>query len=520
MDPFAPQDLSIETDMLPKDHPALKGDSPALAASGTILTSPSHATFKTPLDQSYIWTLICQHADLPTCKQIRLVNRAASKPAAQRLFQEVYIMALSDCFEKLSCIASDAIISKYVKKIVYVSDILNPDYCNLSKWKQDAWHDSNYAFSNEDMAKYVRFRGMFLEQRALLNGNFDTISLRTSLPLLENLGSIDIISLGNLLQRFVNLQVPLASRLLRETLIDPMKSLMHFTVSPENARPLEAYIQACSSKFTGVRNLTVDHCPWGFWQVSPITQQPATFPRIRSLLGNAFLNLSSLTMTSFMGSMKVAEQGQLPIEELVAFLKATPNLQHLSLKCQPLNEYYSNWSEAEDTELTGLFEELTWMKLKSLTLSRCFSERDAFVQFMERHKVTLSNLHLDQFTLTEKPVAPLSIVGASLSGVGCWTKYFTQPASPEASWELAIQYLARFLKLENADLHNVDDKYLTRVSGGSIKASTRFISGEVEANRWRFCQQLTRYLLLRGEGVHFPVYGCRQVAGCGCTICQ
>ncbi|CZR62625.1 uncharacterized protein PAC_12522 [Phialocephala subalpina] len=512
MDAPVPQNLSVEAGMLLAGNTALENDDSACETTATS-PSPSETTYKPPLHQPYIWMLICEHADLSTCKQIRLVNRTADTPAAKQLFQEVFLMALPDCFEKLSYIASDAVVSKYVKKIVYMTDLLNPEYCDFAKWNQDA-------FRNEDVAKYRRYHDLFCMQQALLRGNSDISSLRSSMPLLKNLVSIDIISLGNLCQRFVHGPVPLAGRLFRETSISPTKSLLQFTISPDTAKPLEAYIRACSTKSTGIRNLTVDHCPWGFWQASrpsPQTYRPATFPRVRPLLGNAFLNLSSLTMTSYMGSMRIAKQGHTPIGELVTFLKAMPNLQHLSLKCLPLNRIYSNWSQAADTNLTGVFEELTWLKLKNLTLIQCFSERSAFVQFMERHSTTLSDLHLDQFTLTEKP-APLSIVKKSLFGVNYWGKYATWPALPETSWELAIRCLVRVLKLRNANLHNVDDQHLTRVSGSSIKA--RFISGETEANRWRFCGQLTRYLLSRGEGLHFPVYGRRQIAGCDCTICR
>lgn len=147
-----------------------------------------------------------------------------------------------------------------------------------------------------------------------------------------------------------------------------------------------------------MNTLILDDLPWGFWAKAGY---PPLFLQFESSISVAFANLKLLRLTTCLGTMGSAKNPKSPMCRFIAFLSAAPNLQHLGLTLHPLNTLGVEFFNEDDIDLTAMFKKLTWPKLSTFNVNNCKVERDAFIEFMERHKETMRHVIISRVELLE-----------------------------------------------------------------------------------------------------------------------
>ena len=81
-----------------------------------------------------LWQKICYISDTKTLKTLRLVNPILNDLAARVLFKTVYVAILKYSLENLSRIATHPILRLYVRKIMFLNQVLTDHYCDFRDW--------------------------------------------------------------------------------------------------------------------------------------------------------------------------------------------------------------------------------------------------------------------------------------------------------------------------------------------------------------------------------------------------
>ncbi|KZF23624.1 hypothetical protein L228DRAFT_246437 [Xylona heveae TC161] len=439
-----------------------------------------------------ILELIFSHCDFTSLKQARLVCRSLADAIAPTIFEVVWIALLPESLSKLEQISRHEIYKSYVRKIVYLGDIL-PAFGSLDRWKTQiderprirdfihsklalaAVNTSPQWLREHDMMakrewlslprivsspevvgnKYKRYQYQMAAQADMIRTGFDMSIILTAVGRLENLKDV-VVETCHYMD--ANRQ-PLWSSFREETLIGPdewnevrRRREDEWRRAVEGVRHISSLLLAIHRAGLQPRSLEFQTVGLAFWDQNPISfLEGIPSQWTKPLMRGALHNLRRLKLR--------VEYDVFACDEIMAglreFLLEANELDDLSLELAEENNEGSLLHE-QSPKVLGLLDDLTWPRLRKLLLSSLARE-DKLISFLGRHASTLKNLTLIDVILVEG----------------------------QGSWSSVIRQLPHVLSLEKVYLEGLwDDHFgseallLENLGGDYEAAIDRYVLGE------------------------------------------
>ncbi|KAI9709833.1 MAG: hypothetical protein M1812_007625 [Candelaria pacifica] len=274
---------------------------------------------------------ICSHCDISSLKKVRLVSRCMASAATPWLFEEIWIAFFPDSLEKLRSIAFHPVISKYVKSLICLGEMLEA-YTTMEQWEKQVelrpkqgdwmranhpecfdpehWHEPRYTEENltreydaiprhqlsieQQKYHFMRYQYYLHQQGWLCYSGSGFELLRTSLVRLK---ALEIVQITSTPDCEVNAK-PIWRCLKPEILVGPndhSKGRLPARAYPNGVLQLTTILWACSASHQPVKSIDVGILEPEFWD-QLMTAEDCIYEGDVLRVTYAFEHLSSLAL--------------------------------------------------------------------------------------------------------------------------------------------------------------------------------------------------------------------------------
>jgi hypothetical protein len=410
---------------------------------------------------------VCSHADIRTLKQLRLVDRTMNDFAAKFLFQEVYLILLPESIENVRQLIRHPVYKHYVRCLRYFADRLSPvlEEFEWEAWKTTVIHDSGHVGSADSDSKigWYRFCRLRSEQSFLVDEEAELNILYGAFCGLVNIDSLYVVNTHQVLYCSEEYQTSPYHQIAEETALNMSDAFCPASIDSTMTPSTSAHVSVLSaldSSEKRLKSLQFVGMPSIFWVG---IQNFAFYTAIETCLNTAFSSLRSLELSTKIHRMQNIEDSSGETRSLLChFLSHAPLLESFCLQFfshQPHTSVGHTYAVECQTDITDVFEKLSWHHLRELSLNNVSCETDIFVKFVKLHSETLEKFGLYNVKLVDAP-RHTDITDQTDN---------SQTLETTSAWEYAVWYLALYLDLEDSHLETCTDDYLVeRMKEGDI----------------------------------------------------
>jgi len=302
---------------------------------------------------------------------------------------------------------------------------------------------------SEDFLKerFQCYSRLWSEQAILIDQNIDlrkTILAARTLPNLQSAQSYEMLYRpNNFFDALVDTEespIPFLSRLQRATLLrDPFLDYGSHRLevtSSNTARPLGCLLSALSRPDgpSRVQRVAIDAIPWCFWQRD---LDISYWDYYRFILPQALQSVRNMRLNFCLGDLgEYSPDPSSVLYQIVSFLSATPQVEVLKLTFYNADnvthsgEFLSLNGRHRLPDVSEVFKQTTWPRLRWLKLGMCAMNEDAFVGFMRRHSQHLKTFKVRILEMTD----------------------------PSRSWQRAIETIAPSMAMDTVRIKRLHDE--------------------------------------------------------------
>ena len=438
---------------------------------------------------------IFSDGDVRTAKSLRCCCSRFNELASQIVFRRLHIALFDDSLRTVMSIKKDPILRRLVRTVDVLNARLDEKYSNYQVWESELdlrerlssasrrnsgipysiWNNAprivvegepaNYDDSGtpvktlemtRERLKYhhEQFLELLSAERCAVNNNMLPEFLTGAFPNLDRI-QIHGFPYGgakvNVFEAYMNKDIeviPVMTALSRDTLLSwPFKAYDYYawdSCSSMWYSPLSilGFLTTSENK---LRSLDLDILPWCIGRPS---SKHRYWP-FHSTSRIAFQDLTTLSAQFRTGLFGGHTARMVSVCcQIAKMLNCAVNLQTVELKfcCKgrqsPKDPRLMNWNPDRISDVSEIFDQIRWRKLKTLQLERCGFSEKAFVRFMKAHRTTLRTLRLTDLKMITSDTTSHPLVDDCLG----------------YDWQLAMEQIAPLMSLENVKLEGILDR--------------------------------------------------------------